>query len=170
MFLCSHALIQLEKLKGDNSCSTVASIADNISPSEHRTFESHSVSVVAPISSRQRYPQPSLENLLLDPPPSSSTSSVRPSSALAHASSELDSQHLHQHVAALELQISTLRDALRDAQDQCLLFEKQCNWFKKRELEIQLSQDRNSSASDLDYLRRLVAADIIFELTFQLTI
>ena len=61
-------------------------------------------------------------------------------------------------VAALELQVSTLRDALSDAQDQCSLFEKQCNWFKKMELELQLSRDRNSSASDLDYLRRLVAS------------
>jgi hypothetical protein len=97
-------------------------------------------------------------------------SSVRTSSAPSHGSSELDLQQFQQHIAALELQVSTLRDALRDAQDQSSLFEKQCNWFKKKELELQLSQDRNSSASDLDYLRRRVASGINhFPTVFTLT-
>ncbi len=155
-------MVQLEKLKGDNSCSTVLSTAENISFSEHRTFDAHSASMVASSSSRQRYPQPSLELLLSEPPPSSFTSSVRPLPAAPNSSSEVDLQNLQLHVAALELQVSTLRDALQDAQDQCSLFEKQCKWFKKQELELQLSQDRNSSASDLDYLRRLVAAEVVF--------
>ncbi len=161
--LCSAALIQLEKLKGDNSCSTISSSAEIISPTEHRTFDAHSVSIAASSMARQRYPQLSLENLLSEPPSTSFKSSVRAHSAHVQASSEADSLQLH--VAALEMQVATLRDALRDAQDQCSFFEKQCNWFKKKELEMQLSQDRNSSASDLDYLRRLVAAEIAFEHT-----
>jgi hypothetical protein len=68
----------------------------------------------------------------------------------------LDDQQLRLHIVALEQQVATLRDALQDAQEQCSLFEKQCDWFKKKELELQLSQDRNRSASDLDYLRRQV--------------
>jgi hypothetical protein len=155
-------LFQLEKLKGDNSCLTVSSSADTVSSTDRRTSDAHSLSTAASSTSRQRYPQPSLENLLSEPPPSSFMSSVRPSSVLALASSEVDLQQLQLHIAALELQVSTLRDALHDAQDQCSFFEKQCNWFKKKELELQLSQDRNSSASDLDYLRRRAASSIEF--------
>ncbi len=158
----STALFQLEKLKGDNSCVAVSSSADIVSSTERRTSDAHSLSTATPSTSRQRYPQPSLENLLSEPPPSLFMSSVRPSSVLALASSEVDLQQLQLHITALELQVSTLRDALRDAQDQCSFFEKQCNWFKKKELELQLSQDRNSSASDLDYLRRRVASSIEF--------
>jgi hypothetical protein len=128
---CSIALQELEKLKGDTSGST---------------------------TSRQRYPKTSFESLLSTPSPSPNGSNGLVSPALAAAVSEVDAQQLQLHVAALELQVSTLRDALSDAQDQCSLFEKQCNWFKKMELELQLSRDRNSSASDLDYLRRLVAS------------
>jgi hypothetical protein len=97
------------------------------------------------------------------------SSNCRPSTNFAPVASEMNDQQLQPHIAALELQVSTLRDALRDAEDQCSLYEKQCSWFKKMELELQLSQDRNSSASDLDYLRRLVVDLMIAVLSCQLT-
>jgi hypothetical protein len=153
---CSIALQELEKLKGDSRITSCHPMQENSTHAEHKISDAHLLSASGSTTSRQRYPKTSFESLLSTPSPSPNGSNGLVSPALAAAVSEVDAQQLQLHIAALELQVSTLRDALSDAQDQCSLFEKQCNWFKKMELELQLSRDRNSSASDLDYLRRLV--------------
>ena len=155
LFFRSAALQQLEKFKGSSACTATHFASDSSVPSEQRISDAYSFSATAPSVSRQRYPQPSLENLL-SAPSSQKASNGHPSSIVADIASESDAPQLRLHIAALELQVSTLRDALSDAQDECSLFEKQCDWFKKMELELQLSRDRNCSASDLDYLRRPV--------------
>jgi hypothetical protein len=156
--LCSIALQELEKFKGDSRIALCHPMQENSSHAEHKIADAHLLAASGSITPRQRYPKTSFESLLSGPSPSPNVSNGLAPPALAAAVSEVDAQQLQLHVSALELQVSTLRDALSDAQDQCSLFEKQCNWFKKMELELQLSRDRNSSASDLDYLRRLVVA------------
>jgi hypothetical protein len=151
----SAILQQLEKLQGEIAISSAHSAPDNRALADKRISEADSLSAPVLSAPRQRYPQPTFESLLSEPVPSPLASNCRPSPNFSPVISESD-QQLQPRIAALELQVSTLRDALIDAQDQCSLYEKQCNWFKKLELELQLSQDRNSSASDLDYLRRLV--------------
>ena len=165
----SAVLQQLENLQGGSANSSVHPAPDNRAPTDQRISEAESFSVPVLSASRHRYPQPTLETLLSEPVPSPLSSNCRPSTNFAPVASELNDQQLQPHIAALELQVSTLRDALRDAEDQCSLYEKQCSWFKKMELELQLSQDRNSSASDLDYLRRLVVDLMIAVLSCQLT-
>jgi hypothetical protein len=154
--LRSATLLDLEKCKGEKAGASSALFIENSSSVEQKVSHAHASSAAASSASRMRYPQPSLESLLSTPSPTTTTANVRLPSAPLHIPSETDVQQSQLHAAALELQISTLREALQDSQDQCSLFEKQCSWFKKKELELQLAQDRNSSASDLDYLRRRV--------------
>ena len=160
--LSSATLLDLEKYKGDKAGASSALFIENSSSAEQKVSHAHASSAASSSASRTRYPQPSLESLLSTPSATTTTTTttttanVRLPSAPLHIPSETDVQQSQLHVAALELQISTLREALQDSQDQCSLFEKQCTWFKKKELELQLAQDRNSSASDLDYLRRRV--------------
>lgn len=156
---CSVALQQLEKQQGSCAVTSAPALAADSSSSAdiiQKISDAHSSSAPAAAASRQRYPQPSLESLLSDPSPAPALSNARPTPTPARITSELDDQQLRLHIVALEQQVATLRDALQDAQEQCSLFEKQCDWFKKKELELQLSQDRNRSASDMDYLRRQV--------------
>jgi hypothetical protein len=154
--LRSATLLDLEKCKGEKASASSALFIENSSSAEQKVSHAHASSAASSSASRMRYPQPSLESLLSTPSPTTTTANVRLLSAPLHIPSETDVQQSQLHAAALELQISTLREALQDSQDQCSLFEKQCSWFKKKELELQLAQDRNSSASDLDYLRRRV--------------
>jgi hypothetical protein len=149
--LCSSVLLQLEKYKSDGSLTV-----NDQSAAQQRISEAHSASISP--TSRQRYPQPSLESLLSAPSLPTVIPKASLSNAPAHASS--DSQQLQLHIAALELQVATLREALVEAQDRSSLFEKQCEWFKTKELELQLSHERNRTASDLDYLRRLVKPSV----------
>ena len=158
----SVALLQLEKIQGQCAAApALAPAVDSSSSTEiiRKISDAHSSSVSAAPESKQRYPQPSLESLLSAPSPSTAPSNHRssvPPAVHANLASEADAEQLRLHVVALEQQISILRDAVQDAQEQRSLFEKQCDWFKKKELELQLSQERNrgGSASDLDYLRR----------------
>jgi len=163
-------LLQLEKFQGQCAAApALAPAVDSSSSTEiiQKISDAHFSSVSAAPESKQRYPQPSLESLLSAPSPSTAPSNHRssvPPAAHANLASEADAEQLRLHVVALEQQISILRDAVQDAQEQRSLFEKQCDWFKKKELELQLSQERNKggSASDLDYLRRHAHASFRF--------
>ena len=157
-FIClsSATLLDLEKYKGDKAAASSALFSERVSSADQNASHAHASSPASSSASRMRYPQLSLETLLSKPTLATTTTNARPSSVFPSIPSEIEVQQLQLHVAALELQISTLREALQDTQEQCSLFEIQCSWFKKKELELQLSQHRNSSASDLDYLRRRV--------------